>query len=310
MKYLLIDFGASYIKCAVYDKNCNNYKKGETISSPFLVSDSISKKDLLECLDTIVELHERVDGIVMCTVLGGSYVNDTYVSWKSSQNNTKNKCLMSGLLNCLPHIHHKEFTDSKEYLTNLKVVGHIKNVPLYSVLGDTNCAHKSISLSENSVIINIGTGSQVISKNTVERYFPAGRMLLVYQRFFQSIGVDMFKLFKTIRVEDVVNSTMEFNLNVFKQSRNYASGGSILNINEETFSIHNFLGSLLKSFVIQYKPFVKKFEHIILVGGITKKISILPELFKFYYPDSKIHATENEIESTHKGLIEFINEEL
>lgn len=310
MKYLLIDFGASYIKCAIYDKNSKEYKKGEIISSPFLIADKLSKNNLLACIENIIDLHEEVDGIVMCTILGGSYIDEIYVSWKSLQNKLKNKCMMSGLINCLPHIHHKEFTNSSEYLTSLKVVGYIKNIPLYSVLGDTNCVHKSISLSENSVAINIGTGSQVISKNRVERYFPAGRMFQVYQNFFESIGVNMFHLFNSIQMEDVVHSTLNIDLNVFKQSRHYISGGSISNINEESFSIQNFLGSILKSFVMQYDPFVRDSKYILLVGGISKKILILPKLFKFYYPNSEIRVLEDEIESTHKGLIKFINEEL
>ena len=47
MKYLLIDFGATYIKCATYNKNTNEYVLGENILSPFVKNDKISKSKIL-----------------------------------------------------------------------------------------------------------------------------------------------------------------------------------------------------------------------------------------------------------------------
>jgi hypothetical protein len=156
----------------------------------------------------------------------------------------------------------------------------------------------------------MGTGSQIITLNKIERYFPSGRMFLTFQELFQSIGINMFELMGNIQIENVIHSSLNLNLNVFKQSRNYNFGGSISNINEGSFNIQNLLGSILKEFVLQYKSFIPEFSEILLLGGISKKISILPDLFKIYYPKSTVILLEDDIESTHKGMIKYIKEEL
>ncbi len=310
MKYLLIDFGATYIKCATYDKTQDFYTKGQTISSPFSKTDKISKTELLSILSGIISNHEKVDGVVICTILGGSYVEDEYHSWKSPQHIIGDKCMISGLINTKPHIHHSPFTNTHEYLNSLEIIGNISSTPIYSSLGDTNCVIKSINLTPTSVAINIGTGSQVITQDKIERYFPSGRMFLTFYEFFKSIGVDMFDVMQSIHVNDVVNSSLKIDLNVFQQSRNYTFGGSISNINEGSFNIQNLLGSILKEFVLQYKPFIPESSEILLLGGIAKKINILPNLFKIYYPKSTVVLLEDNIESTHKGMIAYIKEEL
>ncbi len=310
MKYLLIDFGATYIKCAVYNKTQDQYVKGQIIPSPFFKVNKISKVELLNILFNIVSLHEKVDGIIICTILGGSYVENIYYSWKSFQSNKGDKCMISGLFNAKPHIHHSPFTNSSEYSNKLEILGNILSTPIYSSLGDTDCVIKSINLAQNSVAINMGTGSQIITLNKIERYFPSGRMFLTFQELFQSIGINMFKLMDNIQIENVIHSSLNLNLNVFKQSRNYNFGGSISNINEGSFNIQNLLGSILKEFVLQYKSFIPEFSEILLLGGISKKISILPDLFKIYYPKSTVILLEDDIESTHKGMIKYIKEEL
>ena len=120
----------------------------------------------------------------------------------------------------------------------------------------------------------------------------------------------MFELMGNIQIENVTHSSLNLNLNVFKQSQNYNFGGSISNINEGSFNIQNLLGSILKEFVLQYKSFIPEFSEILLLGGISKKISILPDLFKIYYPKSTVILLEDDIESTHKGMIKYIKEEL
>ena len=310
MKYLLVDFGATYIKCAIYDKTQDSYIKGQTIPSPFSKTDKISKTELLDILSGIIHKHEKVDGVVICTILGGSYIGDEYHSWKSPQCIIGDKCMISGLINAKPHVHHSPFTNANEYLNALEVIGIISSTPIYSSLGDTDCVIKSINLTPTSVAINMGTGSQVITQDKIERYFPSGRMFLTFYEFFKSIGVDMFEIMQNICVDDVVNSSLRMDLNVFQQSRNYTSGGSISNICEDDFNTHNLLGSILKEFVLQYKPFIKDNNEILLLGGISKKIKILPELFRIFYPTSNVILLEDDIESTHKGMIVYIKEEL
>ena len=314
MTYLLIDFGATYIKCIVYNKNTQNYQKEFTHLSPFRHSDRVSKEVLLSTLSQIVTESGDVDGVVVCTILGGGYIDDTYHSWKSLDNNLKtcnhSHCMISGLFKSAVHYHHKPFTTNNNYVTGLNVIGHINGVPIYNSLGDTDCVIESLPLDEDTKAINMGTGSQVISQTAIERYFPAGRAFLVYQELFNSLGLDIFDLMKTITVDDVIKSNLEMDLAVFPQARLFKNGGSISNIVEGNFTIKNLLGTILREFVLQYQYHISDVSTVLLVGGMAKKITILPELFQIYNPSKEIVLIEDGIESTHKGMVKYINKYL
>jgi len=311
MKYLLIDFGATYIKTGVYNKDIQEYTKGFTATSPFRYADRINKEELLKTLTSLVDNYKDVDGIVICTILGGGYIGDVYHSWKSPDTKSLNcdhtYCMISGLFNSKVHYHHKPFTTNTNYHIGLFEIGKINNKPIYSSLGDTNCVVESLELDEDVKAINMGTGSQVISLDSIERYFPAGRAFLAYQRFFKSLNLDMFELMDKITIDDVLKSTLKVNLAVFPQARMFKDGGSITNIEEDNFTIENLLGSIIKEFVLQYQPHIDNVSKILLVGGIAKKMKILPELFQIYNPSKEFIVVEDGIESTHKGMIKYIN---
>jgi len=307
MKFLLIDFGASRVKTIVYNKTTNAFTNSNHFPSPFIQNSTISIDELTSLLQNIVSPYKDIDGIVICTILGGVWIDDIYHSWKSPLNKSKGShCLISKIFNSNVHEDHKSFTDCEKYLSKLTQIGKICDVPIYSSLGDTNCALRSIDIPENGVVINIGTGSQVISKHSMERYFPAGRSFLVFQQLFDSIGLDFFTLLNKITYKDVINSTLQINLANFTQSRGFTDGGSISQILEGTFTINNLLGSLLKAFVTQYKSAIGEANTIILLGGVVNKIKILPQLFKYYYPHINVTSQHNEIEATHLGMAQYI----
>jgi len=314
MTYLLIDFGATYIKCAVYNKDTQDFEKEFTHPSPFTLYDRVSKEVLFNILSQIVVKSGDVDGVVICTILGGGYIDNIYHSWKSPDNSLKacdhSHCMISGLFDSAVHHHHKPFTTNNNYVTGLDVIGQINGVPVYNSLGDTDCVIESLTLDEHTKAINIGTGSQVISQTAIERYFPAGRAFLVYQELFNSLGLDIFDLMKTLTVDDVIKSNLEVDLAVFPQARSFRNGGSISNIVEGSFTIKNLLGSILKEFVLQYQHCISDVSTVLLVGGVAKKIAILPELFQIYNPGKEIVLVEDGIESTHKGMIKYINKHL
>jgi len=311
MKYLLIDFGATYIKTGVYNKDTQEYTKGIVATSPFRYVDKFSKEELLNTLTSLVDNYRDVDGIVICTILGGGYIGDVYHSWKSPDiklpNCDRTHCMISGLFNSKVHYHHKPFTTNTNYHMGLFEIGKINNKPVYSSLGDTDCVIESLELNEDTKAINMGTGSQVISLDSIERYFPAGRAFLAYRELFDSLDLDMFELMSTITVDDVFRSDLKMNLAVFPQARSYSDGGSINNIKEGNFTVKNLLGSMLKEFVLQYQSHIDNASTILLVGGIAKKIKILPELFQMYNPSKEFIVVEDGIESTHKGMIKYID---
>jgi N-acetylglucosamine kinase-like BadF-type ATPase len=307
MKFLLIDFGASRVKTIVYNKTTNVFTNSNNFPSPFIQNSTISIDELTSLLQNIVSPYKDIDGIVICTILGGVWIDNIYHSWKSPLNKSKGShCLISKIFNSNVHEDHKSFTDCEKYLSKLTQIGKICDISIYSSLGDTNCALRSINIPENGVVINIGTGSQVISKHNIERYFPAGRSFLVFQQLFNSIGLDFFTLLSKITYEDVITSTLQINLANFTQSRGFTDGGSISQILEETFTINNLLGSLLKTFVTQYKSAIGEANTIILLGGMADKIKILPQLFKHYYPHIDVISQYNEIEATHLGMAQYI----
>jgi len=315
MTYLLIDFGASFIKVASYDNVSKKIKNLETTNSPFQNKYQVKATEIENILKNIVERNSPADGILCCSILGGSYHGQCYHSWKDNPYKEHQSCVISGVFYDSPNYHvHSHF--SKNGTKDLKVLGHINSIPVFTCLGDTNCVIESLPLDDKNLCINIGTGSQVIylKDNEVQthKFIPAGRALLTFKNFFDSIGVDFFKLLNETSFEDVINSNLKVDLNVFKQSHQYNGGGSILRINEESFSANNLTGSILKNLVLQYEKYIASSgkRKILLSGGIPKKIKILPDLFIHFYPCFEVSLLSGDIEATHIGLAKYINKYL
>lgn len=314
MKYLLIDFGASFIKVGIYDKDIKSYFKQFDEISPFTFSDKLNKLELYDILSNIISKFYNIDGIIICTIIGGGYVNDTYFSWKSDFAPKKSNCLISELFKNEKTFHIHNHHDYLSTIENIKILGKINNIPIYSSLGDTNCVIESIDLDNENIVINIGTGSQIFYKNdnniNIFKYFPAGRTLLTYQELFSSLNLNLFELLQNISLNDIIHSSLNIDIKVFKQAREYNNGGFISNINEGNFSYKNLLGSLLKSLVLQYKDFLPQRNKILLTGGIVKKLNVLKSAFIYYYPSYEINLINQDIESTHKGMIKYIDKYL
>lgn len=316
MKYLLIDFGASSIKTVIYDTINNLYHNNNRIDSPFLNSTRIQKTELINLINSLVEKNKEAEAIVACTILGGYYDGDVYVSWKENQIK-KNCCLISGLFNNTPlfhvHYHHKNNTENSYYETKLKVLGYIKGRPIYSALADTMCAINSIEILDSDVLINIGTGSQVIykqDKETIIRSFiPAGRSFLAINTFYKSIGLDFFDQINKLTIEDVINSSLHVDLNIFEQAHKYKNGGIISNITESNFDICNLTSSIIKSFVCQYEEYIinSNKKNLIVMGGIPKKSKLIRDVFSAVFEKYNPTFDENEIENTHRGIVNYIN---
>jgi hypothetical protein len=318
VKYLLIDFGASYVKAIEFDRDTNTWSTPRTYDSPFLTQISTTKAELRNLL-TAIAAEYTVDAVVVCSILGGHYIGDIYHSWKSPIKGKACGCMISGLFNEEPtfhvHTHHKDFTSASKYEDGLRVLGYVNNTPIYSSLGDTYCVIESVELSDTHVGINIGTGSQVFylenGQLEIDMFIPAGRAFLVFQRFFEEMGVDMFDHMSRLSVDEVVNSSLWVNLNVFKEARNYEGGGFIELINETNFTKSNLIASILKDFVTQYVTLIPDDStHIHLLGGISKKIKILPELFKWYLPMMTIEVHNGLVENTHLGMSRLIRRHL
>lgn len=315
MKYLLIDFGASFIKTATYDSVDNSLENFQEIKSPFVESSIVSKDTIRAVFLKIVGIHKEIDRVVACSILGGYYENSLYYSWKVADKRKSSSCLLSELFREEKtfhiHKHHRDAVDAQEYEEGLNILGYINKIPVYSILGDTDCVTESLQLTSNTAAINIGTGSQVITSTKRHSFIPAGRSFLVFEELFNSLGLSLFDYFKQLTISDVDNSSLKINLNNFEQSHKYQRGGSIELIKEGSFNINNLAGSILKEVVLQYSEYIKSIniDTILIVGGIPQKIPLLYDLFKKYYPEMTIEIESSKV-NTHQGLIIYINKYL
>ena len=66
MAYLLIDFGATYIKCALYTDG--TIVPTSNVPSPFISKAQVTKLELMNTLESIVDAHKDVEGIFICTI--------------------------------------------------------------------------------------------------------------------------------------------------------------------------------------------------------------------------------------------------
>ena len=316
MRYLLIDFGASYIKCVEYDSETEQYSNQSFHPSPFNTSSTITKQELKIILRGLLIEHHRVDRILICTILGGFYDGDTYHSWKSNQSGIASSCMIGGLFMDEPtfhiHEHHAKVFGIENFELGLKIIGYLDDTPIYSPLGDTDCVINSVMLDDYDILINMGTGSQVIRKTTRKSFIPSGRALLTFANFFEELGLDMFEYMSNLSLREVQNSSLIIDLNVFKQAHQYTDGGQIVGIHEGNFNLKNFIGSILKSYMNQYDQFISDVgcNRIILTGGIPKKLPIIHEYFSLMYPEKKVILDNHSIENTHRGMANYIQEYL
>jgi hypothetical protein len=322
MKSLLIDFGASNIKSVLYDGiNFFDYSIRE---SPFLCSKSIHKKDLINILTSIVSIYDnKIDNIYICSILGGYYINDYYHSWQSNKiydKNIKDCCMISGLFYGLPtfHMHSDHYRTSSKYkfIEDCSVLGFINNKPVYSSFGDTNCVIEAARsmIPDYGSIVNLGTGSQVIQiQNGREynrySYIPSGRALNVFQNFFLELGSDLFKLTKQISLQDILDSNININLNIFHQAHKFTiSGGNINNIYENSFNVKNFTASIIRCYIDQYDEFLftPYDKTIVLTGGIPRKIPIIIKYMQHKYKNANISHMSESIDETFIGIAKRI----
>ncbi len=314
MKYLLIDFGASYIKCVEYNSETEEYSNQSFHPSPFKINSTITKQNLRIILGGILLEHHGIDGVLICTILGGFYDGETYHSWKSTERGEPNSCMIGGLFIDEPtfhiHEHHAKVFKIENFESGLSVIGHINDIPLYSPLGDTECVINSVQLDDHDILVNMGTGSQVINKDGRKSFIPSGRAFLTFANFFSHLGIDMFDYMSNLSLQEIQQSSLHIDLNVFPQSHKYNGGGYINGIREDNFNLKNFIGSILKSYINQYDDYIsdKKYNRIILTGGIPKKLSVIHEYLSVKYKDKKIIVDNHKIENTHRGMVNYIQE--
>ena len=314
MRYLLVDFGASYIKVAIYDKSSGEIQPRGSIASPFLEKHSLSKGEVTQTLDTVIGCYKNVvDAVVFCTILGGKWQGDNYQSWKLLSRGDFKECLISGFFkeheNYHIHKHHGGENDE------LKPLGEFLGKTVFSSLGDTFCVIEALDVQEDEYVVNLGTGSQVISKSAdqyhLDSHIPSGRAFLTFEKLFGSV---FFPKLNNVTVEQVISSDLNINLNVFKQAINYSDyvGGLISNIQENNFNQANLLASIIRCWVLQYGKYLKDDNKtkIRLAGGIPRKMPIVKDLFEHYYDKTIEVDASKKLPETIIGISKYVDKYL
>lgn len=302
MKYLLIDFGASYIKSVVYDTYNDQYSNYTTTESPLRSYSPISKNYIIQELTKIIEGNPNIEFCAICSILGGKYIDDIYYSWKCSNiEGVKNQesCIIKDIF--------KPSLDTK-------IIGKILNASILYPSTDTDCVIESAKLIQSqNILINMGTGSQVIyidELNNLKKhqYIPSGRSLNVFAKFFSELNINFFDHLCNLNLNDILSSTMQINLNIYPQAYQYNDGGLISKIYETNFTFKNFISSVLRCYLQQYEKFLiePNNQTILLSGGIPKKIKAIQKYFVYKYPKSEVRLISNYIDETLIGLSYFI----
>ena len=126
-------------------------------------------------------------------------------------------------------------------------------------------------------------------------HIPAGRVLSEFIVFLEEVAqqtandkTDFWAMLAALEQDEILNSTLEFDLSIFPGARNFAEGGKISHIREGEITLKNFLGPLLKSFAHQYLELLDLFSSegnitdCILSGGIARNVPALHRLIAHF----------------------------
>ena len=252
MKYLLIDFGASFIKSIIFDLDKFVFTEYACRESPFIYEETLQINSLKNIITEIMNLYQDYNFVVTCSIKNGTYKNNVYYSWKilDVKNIEIDSCLISQIFKNEEtyHVHLDHCKLSKE--DQLNVLGSFNGKVFLSNLGDTDCVSRSIKLNDKEVLINLGTGSQIFFDNNIISFIPSGRALNVFYKFFSSLGKNIFDDMSNISLPDLYTSDLSFDLSVFEQAINFKDYG------KTTKSTGTVLGlravGLLFGFLISY----------------------------------------------------------
>lgn len=201
-----------------------------------------------------------------------------------------------------------------------------KEIPVYTGVGDHQCAVLGAGNDETSVSVNLGTGSQVAivsGKNDISEkrpffngkllsvitHIPSGRALNKFIDFLESVNpsTDFWKEFDKITFDEVAASDLNIDLALFESAWNYSGGGAVSGINESNFNLKNYMASLLRCYMEQYKKAIEslsasgEYDKIILSGGIAAKIAVL-KTYIGSITGCKVYIFENAYDETFAGL--------
>ena len=195
-------------------------------------------------------------------------------------------------------------TISKQVIPAGTVEINHRDIPVYTAIGDHQCAVWGAGNTLETLSFNIGTGSQVSAictqapniPQTERRHFlnglelqtithiPAGRVLAALMDFYHALtGRDGWEHFTAVPLEKIQQVTGRFNLSFFKDAWNYTDGGGITGLTLTDLNEPILWAELFQSFAQQYVRAANYFspprKQLVLSGG---KLAKLPALAGFF----------------------------
>ena len=186
-----------------------------------------------------------------------------------------------------------------------------RSLRVWGGIGDMQAAaHGSTFPQGSDIIINLGTGSQVMATSSqgvaeVDRrvsatgqeffavtHIPSGRALNVFASFMDEIavlggGTEVFwKIFSELKAQDILNAAPAVDLNVFDAAWKYAGGGNIRSIQEHHFHPRNLVLDIVSSWLKQYVEALAiinpnhSSKTFLLTGGLSRRAEFIPTVLE------------------------------
>ena len=191
-------------------------------------------------------------------------------------------------------------------------------------MGDLQASVYSFNLKQNPLIINLATGSQIISIEnnflpckgiSFRPYFdqylkcithiPSGRFLNIYANFFEQMNINFWEYINTLTLNDINSASLSITTDIFCDK-----GINILGITHNNFNLKNLISSIINSYVNQYIILIENFyldyDYIFLSGGIGKKIPLIRKIIEDKLKKEVIINKEDD--DSLLGTIKFILE--
>ncbi len=225
----------------------------------------------------------------------------------------------------------KEIFPNKIIKSKKNLIGTIifknEKIYIYGGYGDLQAAFAGTNIKNNEVLINMGTGSQIILKNKIKNYklferrnyfntdlnckthIPSGRSLNLIaekiNRIFKKQNYFWTNI-KKIKLKDLVECKYVIDLDYFKLKKS-------LNSKEIKKNLNNFTIMVLKSYCDQYlnhinKPSFKKMKlkKVVLSGGIPKRIPLIKKYIQ-YKTGINTKFYNSRVDETLVGLLKLSN---
>ncbi len=208
-------------------------------------------------------------------------------------------------------------------------------------IGDLQAAAYGLGFpAVSSVLINLGTGSQVLVKTSTNArdpncevrlsaegimthavtHIPCGRALNIFASFINECSAHgggepwFWKRFSNLNFERIIESTQTVDCNVFVAAWRYANGGSISNILESGFTSDSFVESLARSWLEQYKdamitlPRPNSESTFVLGGGLSRIGDFVVPVLENLLQRSCVHTQTFAGEESLDGLLQLANQ--